>query len=55
MVKKIDLIRQTAEIDVVYPKLLTVEEQATQSSLAGQTKKKDFKVEQLDPTAIPSS
>ena len=55
VVKKIDLIRQTAEIDVVYPKLLTIEEQATESTLASQTKKKDFKVEQIDPTAVPSS
>ncbi|MEM7111628.1 MAG: DUF4956 domain-containing protein [Chloroflexota bacterium] len=55
VVKSIDLIRQRAEIDVVYPKLLTVEEQAAQSTPASQTKKKDFKVEQIDPTAVPSS
>ena len=55
VVKKIDLIRRTADIDVVYPKLLTVEEQAPQSALATETKKKGFKVEQVDPKVIPSS
>ncbi|MEM7117446.1 MAG: DUF4956 domain-containing protein [Chloroflexota bacterium] len=55
VVKRIDLIKKRAELDIVYPKLVTVEEQAQQNTPLPQQSEQGFQVKKLDPQAVPTS
>lgn len=53
VVRKIDLINRTADLDVVYPKLLTVEEKAQRKITTPQAS--ELSVKKVDAKAVPSS
>lgn len=55
VVNKIDLIKNTADLDIVYPKLLTTAEQVQQNTQIAQSGGKSIRVKRLGPNAVPSS